>query len=73
MRNSDRLRYGNQTLLDEDSFEKIRPQRDGGAFPVASRTRATSSSRKTIASKRANKRIAKNAGGMHRRRNKRVD
>ena len=52
-----------------ESFERIRHRKDG-ALPVSSRGKANSASRKTEGSRRASKRIARQRGGISRRRTK---
>lgn len=59
------------TPTDEsDTFQKIR-RRPEEPFPVCSRRRSKSALRKTVASRRANKRNARLAGGVHQRRRRR--
>ena len=58
---------------DFESFQKIRRGRGEGVMPVASNGRAISSSRKTAASRQANRKVAKRTGGIHRRRIKKID
>ena len=71
-RTSQRLAVDSEdSLADAETFEKIRPWKDG-ALPVASSRMAIRSSRKTSASRRANKRIARKMGGIHRRRIKKI-
>ena len=56
---------------DHETFQKIRREADG-MMPVASNRRARVSSRKTAASRRANRKIAKRTGGIHKRRIKKI-
>ena len=57
--------------FESESFEKIRTDNDG-LMPVGSNRRARSTARKTAASRRANKKVARRSGGIHLRRNKKI-
>jgi hypothetical protein len=56
---------------DEVRFEKI-GRRDRAPLPVSSETRTARSAKETYASRRARKAISRSAGGMHRRRRKKI-
>ena len=51
--------------FESESFEKIRADNDG-LMPVGSNRRARSTARKTAASRRANKKVARRSGGERR-------
>lgn len=55
-----------------DRFEKI-TRRDRSALPVSSDRKSSRSSKETPGSKRVRKQISQKAGGIHRRRNRRIN
>ena len=57
---------------DVDDFEPIRRSSDS-ALPASSKRKSKNASRKTDGSRKASKRIAKQLGGMNRRRSKRIE
>lgn len=57
---------------DCDLFEPMRPVRDK-AMPVSSRRQAKNAARKTEGSRKASKRVARQIGGMNRRRVRRAN
>lgn len=56
---------------DVERFEKFN-RRENGALPVSSRRNANSSAKKTIGSNKAKKLTSRVAGGIHRRRIKKI-
>lgn len=56
---------------DLDEFERIKRSSDH-AMPASSQRKSKNASRKTDGSRRASKRVAKEIGGMNRRRSKRI-
>lgn len=57
---------------DASNFEKI-SRRDRATLPVSSQRQVARSSKETPGSKRVRKQISLNSGGMHRRRNRKID
>ena len=56
----------------DERFEKI-SRRERGALPVSSDRRNSRSSKETPGSKRVRKQISQKAGGIHRRRNRKIN
>ncbi len=70
------IQFGHcRSLIDENAtedagFERIR-RKHGGRMPVSCHTRSVRSSRKSWSSRRNSRRISRQVGGCHRRRQRR--
>ena len=60
-------------MHDDVTFEPFRDWRDSSAMPAGSERNRQSARKRTYRSERARKKIGRSAGGMRKRRHKRID